>query len=164
MLEQRLQNRQPDAIQGIGVVLGVVLAAVAGSMLCTWLAPLIGTLSSVLFIAYGCAVAWFLLNWFVMSYIYTATADCLRVCRAYGKRERFIVDIRFSDVAAYGTPEAMKQRFPGARAIRATRRQCGFAPLALAYKLDGRQYVAVLQPDDAMRAHIVAAIRGRKKA
>ena len=163
MLEQRLQNRQPDAIQGIGVVLGAALAAFAGSALCTRLEPLIGAMSSALFIAYGCAVAWFLLNWFAMSYIYTASGDCLRLCRSYGKRERFIADIRFGQVTAYGAPEELKRRFPGARVVRATRRQCDFAPLALAYKADGRDCIAVLQPDDAMRAHIVAGIRGNKK-
>ena len=163
MLEQRLQNRQPDAIRGIFVVLGIALAAFAGSALCTRLEPLIGTLSSVLFIAYGCAVAWFLLNWFVMCFIYTSNADCLRLCRSYGKRERFIADIRFSQVTAYGSPEELKKRFPHARVTRATRRQCPFAPLALAYTVSGKTAIAVLQPDDAMRAHLIEGIRGAMK-
>lgn len=163
MLEQRLQNRQPDAIQGIFVVLGIALAVIAGSALCTRLELLIGTLSSLLFIAYGCAVAWFLLNWFAMGFIYTANADCLRLCRCYGKRERFIADIWFNQVTAYGTLEEMKKRCPGARVMRATRRQCGFEPLALACKAGGRTAIAVIQPDDAMRRHVIDAIRARKK-
>ena len=163
MLEQRLRNRQPDALRGVGIVLGTALAAAAGSALCTRLEPLIGTLSSALFIAYGCAIAWFLLNWFAMSYVYTSNADCLRLCRAYGKRERFITDIWFNQVAAYGAPDEMKRRFPGASVTRVTRRQCAFEPLALAYKVDGRMRIAVLQPDDAMREHILTQIRSRKK-
>lgn len=163
MLEQRLQNRQPDALRGIGVVLGAALAAAAGSALCTRLEPLIGTLSSALFIAYGCAIAWFLLYWFAMSFVYTSNADCLRLCRAYGKRERFIADIWFNQVAAYGTPDEMKRRFPGAHVTRATRRQCAFEPLALAYRAEGKTRIAVLQPDDAMRQHILAQIKSRKK-
>lgn len=163
MLEQRVQNRQPDALRGVGVVLAAALAAMAGSALCTWLEKRIGTLASVLFIGYGCAVAWFMLNWFAMSYIYTASADCLRLCRAYGKRERFIADIRLSQVAAYGAPEDVKRRFPGAKTVRATRRQCPYAPFALAWKSNGKMNIAVLQPDDAMRAHLLAAIRGGKK-
>lgn len=163
MLEQHVQNRQPDALRGVGVVLGAALAVMAGSALCTWLQGFIGTLASVLFIGYGCAVAWFMLNWFAMSYIYTANADCLRLCRAYGRRERFIADIRLSQVTAYGAPEDVKRRFPGARIIRATRRQCAFEPFALAWKADGRVNVAVLQPDDRMREHLISAIRGGKK-
>ena len=163
MLEQRIQNRQPDALRGVGVVLAAALAVMAGSAICTWLQVWIGTASSVLFIAYGCAVAWFMLNWFAMVYIYTSTADCLRLCRAYGKRERFIADIRFSQVMAYGAPEDVRKRFPGARTVRATRRQCPFEPFALAWKADGRVNVAVLQPDDNMREHLISAIRSGKK-
>ena len=163
MREQRLQNRQPDALQGVFVVLGIALAAFAGSALFSRLAPLIGALSSVLFIAYGCAIAGFLLNWFAMSLVYTANDDCMRLCRAYGKRERFIADIWFNQVTAYGDPAEIKQRYPSARAIRATRRQCEFAPLALAYKTGGRTAVAVIQPDDAMREHVISSIRKHMK-
>ena len=105
MLEQRIQNRQPDALRGVGVILGVAAAVLAGSAFFSRLENRLGTLSSLLFIAYGCAIAWFLLNWYVMRFIYTANADCLRVCRAYGKRERFMADVWLNQVIAYGTPE-----------------------------------------------------------
>ncbi len=163
MLEQHVQNRQPDALRGVGVVLGAALAVMAGSALCTWLQGFIGTLASVLFIAYGCAVAWFMLNWFTMSYIYSANADCLRLCRAYGKRERFIADIRLSQVTAYGAPEDVKRRYPDARVYRATRSECAFEPLALAYRDSDRTAILVLQPDDAMRAFLLEHVSGKAK-
>ena len=75
MLEQRIQNRQPDALRGVGVILGVAAAVLAGSAFFSRLENRLGTLSSLLFIAYGCAIAWFLLNWYVMRFIYTANAD-----------------------------------------------------------------------------------------
>ena len=159
MLEQRIRNRQPDALRGAGLILLIALAVLAGSAFFTRLEPSIGTLSSVGFTAYGCAIAWFLLNWYVMRFIYTANADCLRICRAYGKRERFMADVWLNQVIAYGTPEEIRARFPGTHAARATRAQCAFEPLALAYKEGGRTAVIVIQPDEAMRRHIISHIK-----
>lgn len=163
MLQQKLQNRQPNALQGLGVILGVAAAVLAGSMFFTRLAPRLGTLSSLLFIAYGCAIAWFLLYWYAMSFIYTAAGDCLRLCRAYGKRERFIADIRLGDVAAYGPLDAVKERFPDARVTHATRAQCEFEPLALARRQGGAVEIFVIQPDEKLRAFLVEGIREKRK-
>ena len=159
MLEQRLRNRQPTALQGVGLILLIALAVFAGSAFFTLLQRRIGALSSALFIAFGCAVAWFLLNWFALSFVYTATDDVLRISRAYGKRERFAADIWLNRVEAWGAPEAMKQRYPGARVLNATRAQCEYEPLALVYRDSDSLAIAVIQPDDAMRRHLLAAIR-----
>ena len=163
MIEQWLQNRRPGALAGLGVILGAAVAVVAGSAFFTMLAPRLGTLSSLLFIAYGCAIAWFLLDWYVLCVIFTASADCLRVCRAYGKRERFIMDVRMSQVTAYGAPDDVKRRFPNARVTRATRPQCDFEPLALAFRQEGRDAILVLQPNEALRTHLIEAIRAGKR-
>ena len=159
MLQQKVRNRQPDALRGAGVVLGVTVAVLAGSALFSRLERWIGTLSSVGFLLYGVAVAWFLMDWYVLSYIYTTAGGVLRVCRCYGKRERFMVDVRLDDVRGYGTPEEMKSRFPGARFTRATRPQCPFAPLALAHRQGDKTAILVIQPDDAMRARLIEDIR-----
>ena len=115
MLSQKLQNKQPTPLQGVGLVLVIALAAVAGSAFFTRLTPRLGSLASLLFIAYGCAIAYFLLNWYGMSFLYTATDDCLRLCRAYGKRERFMADVWLNQVVAYGTPEEIKQKAEASR-------------------------------------------------
>lgn len=159
MLEQKLHNRQPNALQGLGLIALIALAVLAGSAFFTRLEAHIGTLASLGFIAYGCAIAWFLLDWYVMGFIYTSNADCLRVCRTYGKRERFMTDVWLNQVTAYGTLEEMKKRAPGARVYRATRSQCEYEPLALAYRESGKPAIIVLQPDDAMRAHLIEAIK-----
>ena len=119
MHSQRIQNRQPKGLQGAGLVALIALAAIAGSAFFTRLQSRIGTTASLLFILYGCAIAYFLLNWYAMSFIYTATDDVLRVCRAYGKRERFMVDVWLNQVVAYGAPEEVKQRCPDAPVTRA---------------------------------------------
>lgn len=159
MLRQKIQNRQPNALQGVGLVLLIALAAVAGSAFFTRLAVRLGNVASLLFIAYGCAIAYFLLNWYGMSFIYTATADCLRLCRAYGKRERFMADVWLNQVVAYGTPEEIKERYPDAPTTRATRSQCEYPLMALAYKEGGKVRAAVIQPDEAMREHLTKKIK-----
>ena len=159
MLEQRLRNRQPTALQGLGLILLIALAVFAGSAFFTLLQRRIGVLASALFILYGCAIAWFLLNWYALSFVYTATDDVLRICRAYGKRERFAADIWLNRVEAWGTPEAMKQRYPQAKVLNATRSQCDFEPLALVYRDSDSLAAAVIQPDDAMRKHLLEAIK-----
>ncbi len=163
MRSQRIQNQQPKGLQGVGLVLLIALAAVAGSAFFTALQPRLGNVASLLFIAFGCAIAWFLLNWYALSFIYTATGDVLRVCRVYGKRERFMADVWLNQVVAYGTPEEIKQRCPDAPVSRATRSQCAYEPLALAYKQEGRTRVLVIQPDEDMRAHLIEAIKGNMK-
>ena len=159
MLKQSVRNRQPTALQGVGLILLIALAVFAGSAFFTQMQKRIGALSSALFIAYGCAIAWFLLNWYALSFVYTATDDVLRICRAYGKRERFAADIWLNRVEAWGTPEAMKQRYPQVKVLNATRSQCDFEPLALVYRDSDSLAMAVIQPDDAMRRHLLGAIR-----
>jgi hypothetical protein len=147
----------------VGLVLLIALAAMAGSAFFSLLERRIGVLASVLFIAYGCAIAWFLLDWYALSYVYTATDDCLRICRAYGKRERFAADVWLNRVVAWGAPDEMKRRYPQAKALHATRAQCPYEPLALVYQNSGGLAVAVIQPDDAMRRHILDAVRQTTK-
>ena len=159
MLEQKLHNRQPNALQGVVLIALIALAVLAGSAFFFLLERYIGTLASLGFIAYGCAVAWFLLYWYVMGFTYTSNADCLRICRTYGKRERFMTDVWLNQVTAYGTLEEMKRRTPGARVYKATRRECEFEPLALAYRESGKPAIVLIQPDDAMREHLMAAIK-----
>lgn len=159
MHTQTLQNRQPDALRGIGIIALAALAVLAGSAFFTRMQPQWGTLSSLLFIAYGCAIAWFLLNWYVMRFIYTSNDDCLRVCRAYGKRERFMTDVWFNQVLGYGSPEEVKARFPSARAQRATRQQSPLEPFALAYRDGDKQALLIIQPDEEMKAHILGRLK-----
>ena len=154
MLRQELRNPRPDALRGAGVVALAVLAVLAGSVVFSRLSARIGSLASVGFIAYGCAVAWWLLNRYVLGFVYTANADCLRVCRVYGKRERFMLDVWLNTLQAWGSEEDMKRRWPDAHVDRATRGRCALTPLALAYRRDDRIAILVIQPDEAMKKHL----------
>jgi hypothetical protein len=62
-------------------------------------------------------------------------------------------------VVAWGAPEEMKQRYPQAKVLQATRAQCEYEPLALVYRDSDSLAMAVIQPDEAMRNHLMQAIR-----
>ena len=142
----------------MGIIALTALAILVGSAAFSRLATRIGSLASLGFIAYGCAIAWWLLNRYILGFTYAATADVLRVCRVYGKRERFMLDVWMNTLLAWGSEEDMKKRFPDAHVDRATRARCDLPPLALAYRRDGRPAILVIQPDEAMRRHLT----GRK--
>lgn len=160
MIRQELRNPRPDALRGLGVVALAIVAVLAGSALFSLLSARIGALASLGFIAYGCAVAWLMMDRYVLGFIYTANADCLRVCRVYGKRERFMADVWLNGLLAWGSEEDMKRRWPGAPVSRATRARCDLAPLALAYRQGGKISILVIQPDEALRRHLTG---NRKK-
>ena len=163
MLRQTVTNRRPDALRGLGVIALTALAVIAGSAFFTRLGPTLGSAASMGFLLYGAAIAWFLLNWYVMGFVYTANDDCLRVCRFYGKRERFMADVWLNQLLASGTEEEMKRRFPGATVSHATKPQCPLEPLALAYRENGKTAILVIQPDDAIREHLEKAMKKARK-
>ena len=159
MLQQKVQNRPLKPLQGVGVVLAVMAAVLLGSAAFTRLASRIGTLASLGFILYGMAVAWLLLNEFVLAFSYRAGGDCLRISRAYGRYERFMDEIWFSSVLGYGDPESLRKRFPEARVDHADRPRCALEPLALAHRDGDKVVVTVIQPDDRLRAHIMKILK-----
>ena len=160
MLEQKVENQSFRGWRGAVLVLGVALLVILGSGFFDWLGRFIGRAASVLFIAFGCAVAWLLLNTCVLAFLYECDGSRLRVSRLYGKRKRPMLEVWFNTLRACGSLEAMRQRFPGAPVQRAARRECPLAPLALAYDDGGRAAILLIQPDDRLRAAILKAVRG----
>lgn len=152
MFQQKIQRQSLDGFRGILVVLGTVAAAVIGSAFFTLLGNRIGSPASILFILYCCAIAWLLTQRYVLGFVYTTDGNCLRICRVYGKRERFMCDIWLNKVQTYGDPETVKQRFPNARIDKAIKSQCTFAPFAMAYKDAGKQAIIIIQPNEELKA------------
>ena len=160
MLEQRVQNKPLNGLGGVGLIALIALAVILGSNFFYFLGRYIGTVSSILFILFGMAVAWLLLDRYVLSFVYTCQNGCLRVCRAYGRYERFMADVWLNGVRACGTLEDMKRRLPSARVQKATRPGCPLPALAVAYNDAGRDAIIVLQPDEPLRAVIRRAVKG----
>ncbi|MBR1560029.1 MAG: hypothetical protein IJ646_07280 [Clostridia bacterium] len=159
MLEQRVENPAPSGLKGVALIALVAAAVLAGSNFFYFIGQWIGTASSILFLLYGALVAWLLLDRYVLKFIYTCDGNCLRVCRAYGNRERFMADVWLNGVQACGTLDDMRRRFPGAKVQRATKRECPLEPLAVAYNDAGRTAIMVLQPNEELRKIIVKAVK-----
>ena len=152
MIEQRVENRRLNSWRGAAVVLASMLVVVLASSLFGWLERWIGRAASILFIAFGFGVACFLMNRYVLAYIYTYDGACLRVYRAYGRLRRPMLELWTGNVRAAGSPEPIKKRFPGARMQRATRPGCPNEALALAHNDAGRTAILLIQPNDQLRA------------
>lgn len=154
MLQQTVQNERPTPLRGIGIVGLTAAAVLLGSALFGRLERWIGQASSLLFIAYGVLVAAVLMNRYVKGYHYAASDDVLRVSSSYGRYRRFICDVWLNRVRAWGAPDELRRRYPGARVTRCTRQRCGIEPMALAWTSGARTEILVFQPDEALRGHL----------
>lgn len=159
MLEQRVTNKPVSGLRGVALIGLIAASVIVGSNFFYFVGRWIGSVSSLLFILFGMCVAWLLLDWYVKGYIYTCGNGCLRVCRTYGKYERFMADLWLNGLQACGTLDAMKSRFPGAKVQKAVKPECPLEPLAVAYNDAGRTAIMLLQPDAAMRETIMKAVR-----
>lgn len=159
MLNQTVQNKPPTPLQGAGIVLMTAAAVILGSWLFGWLERWIGQAASICFIAYGVAIALFLMNRYVMGYSYAASDDVLRVSHRYGRYQRFIADVWLNQVQTWGPPEDVRGQHPRARVTRAVKPRCALKPLALAYRTGGKTEILVIQPDDALRAHLIRRLK-----
>ena len=159
MIEQRVNGTAVKGWRGIALIAAVAAAAIAGSCAFTALEPRLGSASGILFLFYGALIAWFLLNRYVLSFVYTCKNGCLRISRAYGKRERFMLDVWLNSVKSFGDPEDVRRRFPSAKIRRAVRGACPIKPMAVAYTENGRYAILILQPDEALRGAIVGALK-----
>jgi len=156
---QVVKDESLRGFKGTLVVIGVLAASMLGSAFFTHLGKTIGNVSSIAFIAYCCLIAWFLLSYYIMGFVYAVSDDCLRICRTYGKRERFLCDVWLNTVQAYGDPQEVRTRFPEARIENAVKKQCGLAVFAIAYKTDGKTVILHIQPDDEMKKKLLEVFK-----
>lgn len=160
MISQRVSHGSLNGWRGVALIAAIALGVILGSNFFYYLGGYIGNAASLLFILFGMGVAWFLLNRYVMSFVYACDGSCLRVRRAYGRYERFMADIWLNGIQRCGSLEDVRRRFTGARIQRAVKPECPIEPLAVAYNDAGRVAIMVLQPDDALRAVILKAVKG----
>lgn len=159
MYRQEIRDQSLKGLKGVGLVLAVLVAAMLGSTVFTLLGKAIGDMASIGFIAYCCVLAWFLLSYYVMGFVYVTDGNCLRVFRTYGKRERHMCDVWLGCVQAYGEPEKVQKRFEGAGIDRATKKQCALEVFALAYTTGGKVRVLHIQPDEPLKATIMQQLK-----
>ena len=129
MHEQRVEGRPLKGWRGVALIIGVAALVVAASNILYFAERWIGRAASVLFIAFGCAVAWFLLDWYVMSFVYTCENGCLRVTRRYGRYKRPVADVWLNGIKSAGALDDLRRRFPSAKVQRAVKKECPLDPL-----------------------------------
>ena len=159
MIQQRVSHPSLQGWRGVALIAVIAVGVILGSNLFYALGRYIGNAASLLFILFGMGVAWFLLNRYVMSFVYACDGSCLRVRRAYGRYERFMADIWLNGIQYCGALVDVRRRCPGARVQRATKPECAIEPLAVAYNDAGRTAIVVLQPEDALRQAILKAVK-----
>ena len=164
MYRQEVKGKPLSGFKGILVVFGVLAAAMLGSAFFTLLEKRIGNAASIGFIVYCCLLAWFLLTYYIMGFVYAIGGGCLRICRTYGKRERFMCDVWLNTVQAYGNPEDVQKKFPGARLEKALKPRCEIPVFALAYKSDDKTVILHIQPDDKMKEQLIAGLRKKQRS
>ena len=161
MLEQTVQRPRPTPLRGVLIVAATAGAILLGSTLFGWLERWIGQAASLCFLVYGALIALFLMNRYVMGYHYAASDDVLRLSHSYGRYRRFICDVWLNRVQAWGPPDDLRRRWPTARVTRCVKAGCDLPPLALALSGDRGPEIIIIQPDDALRAHLSARLKKR---
>ena len=160
MIEQKVNHPPLKGFRGVALIAVIALVVILLSNLFSALEPVLGSmLASLLFILCGMGVAGVLLNRYVLGFMYTCDGSCLRVSRIYGKRFRPMAELWLNSFVACGTLEEMQKRFPGARCQRAVKRECMLEPLAVAYRNGGRTELFLLQPDEALKAALLKAVK-----
>lgn len=160
MIRQKVTHRPLKGFSGAALILVIAALVIALSNFFSAMERVIGSLyASMMFIACGMGVAGFLLNWYVLGFLYITDGDMLRVNRVYGKRERPMLDIRLTTALACGPLDDMRRRFPNARVHRAVKRDCPIEPFAVVYKDGNRPAILLLQPEAALKAAIIKAVK-----
>ena len=159
MIQQRVSHGSLNGWRGVTLIAVIALGVILGSNFFYYLGRYIGNAASLLFILFGMGVAWFLLNRYVMSFVYVCDGSCLRVRRAYGRYERFMADVWLNGIQCCGSLEEVRRRCPGARVQRAVKPECEIEPLAVGYNDAGKTAIVVLQPEEALRGVILKAVK-----
>lgn len=160
MIEQRVSHRSLQGWRGVALIAVIALGVILGSNLFYYLGRWIGNAASLLFILFGMGVAWFLLNRYVMGFVYYCDGSCIRVRRTYGRYMRVVADVWLNGVQACGSLDEMRRRFPGARVQRAVKPECAIPMLAVAYNDAGRTAILLMQPNESLREVILRAVKG----
>ena len=110
----------------------------------------------------GC-VALYVTRRFVVKFRYSMDARRLRVERVYGERARFMLEFPLDGLLKMGAPEEIQAAYPSAPRANATHKDVKTAPVAVAYKLEGKTRVLLLQPDERIHKRLLDALKNDGK-
>ena len=160
----KVRNKPLKAIEGIIVVAVIALALFLGSVLAFLLrGPLGDSFAILVFWAVGISVALYTMRRYILSYSYAMSGSLLRMTFAYGRFERVLSEIYMNNILSAGTPEEVRERYPKAKVLRATRPTCEIEVFAVASRDNGGVIIHLLQPDETIREALAKAARENRK-
>ena len=160
-MKQIVGHKPLKPIAGFALVLGLAAALVLlNYVVIDFLAARLGaTAASVGFWVVGGLLAWLVLRIFVVKYSYEVGADVLRLCRHYGKRERFIEDIYLNQIRFVGMPEDAKKKYPQAKTVRAVHSRENLPVTAVAYGSADGVRVAHIQANGELKRLLTEQVK-----
>lgn len=160
-MKQTVGHPRLKPLAGFGLVLGLVAALVLiNYLVIDFLAARVGaTAASIAFWVIGGLLAWLVLRVYIVTYSYEVGANTLRLCRHYGKRERFIEDVYLNQIRFVGTPEEAKAKFPKAKTVSAVHGREKLSVTAIAYQTADGMRIARIQANDEMKKLLVAQVK-----
>ena len=152
-MKQIVRNEKMTPLKGVGLIAALVVFLLLLNYVLTGIvARLLGsTVCTILFWLCGALVALWMLRNFVVAYSYEMTSDLVRICRRYGKRERFIADIYLNRIRFVGALDEAKSRYPKAKTFKAVHPRCELPVTALVYEDSEGLKLAQIQADDTLK-------------
>lgn len=167
-MKQIVAHKKLSTIQGIALVFGLAALLIlvnyaAINLVAAWLSrvsPRAGSIAGcVTFWVAGGAIALQVLRVYVARVSYDLGEDVLRLCRLYGKKERFIEDVYLSRLQFVGSPEDAQKRFGKLPRVKALHPSSKLPVTALVYKTSSGTRMALIQADDALRQALAARVK-----
>ena len=162
-MKQIVEHRKLTPLKGALVIVGLLAVLIAlnylsGAVLARWIGA---NPAALVFWLLGAVVAWQVLRVYIVRYSYEASDTLLRLNRAYGKRERHIEDIYYTQMLFVGDPQQAQKKFPGARKLRVLHAGNALPATAVVYKNPSGLRMALIQADDALKKCLRDQIRGK---
>lgn len=160
-MKQVVGHKKLNGLAGFGLILGLVAALILiNYLVIDFLAARVGaTAASIGFWVIGGLLAWLVLRVYIVTYSYETGAGVLRLCRHYGKRERFIEDIYLNQIRFVGTPEAAKEKYPKARIVSAVHGSAKLPVTAVVYQTADGLRVAKIQANDELKKLLIEQVK-----
>lgn len=160
-MKQIVKHKNLTPLTGFALVLALVAVLLfLNYVVLNFVAARIGnTAASITFWVIGGLIAWWMLRTFIVVYTYEIGDNVLRLCRKYGKRERFIEDIYLNRITYVGTLEEAKHRAPNAKVIKAVHSAVKTDKTAVVFNTSAGTGIAIFQPNDEIRSKLVEALK-----
>lgn len=167
-MKQIVAHKKLTAAQGLLLILGlaallIVVNYAAINLVAarfSRISPRAGSIAgAVAFWGIGGVIALQVLRVYVAQVSYELSEDVLRLCRLYGKKERFIEDIYLNRLQFVGSPEDAQKRFGKLPRVKALHPSGKLPVTALVYKNSAGTRMALIQADGALRQALAERVK-----